>query len=404
MINRTFFATAVALAFTATSAFAQPEATFDKTLTFTGTPTVTLSTGAGYIHVTPGPDNQFHVIGHVRANQGVPPAANADARVKQIAANPPITQSGNTITIAIPHDSAELYNNISIDYDITTPRTTTLTAHTAPAIRADSVGPNSRLDSGSGSIHATHIPGPATLETGSGSIELSLSGPGDLKVHTGSGSIHVDGLAGALQAATGSGTVEITGSPTSDWRLSSGSGGIHLKLPNDAHFNFDASTGSGSIDVDPPWFHGVRHATTCPAPLRRRPRCPRLHRLRVHHYQRRSLHHRPAQWRRLAPRPRCNRLRRQSQSTPLHQALNFTPPTSCSGTPLIASERAKWGFLRLPASPPDLTTPFHAPGLSSDSARPKNTTKWTQLGYSSATTSSPTAQPPSRRQKSSPQP
>jgi len=254
MTHRTLFAATVALSLTATSAFAA-DATFDKTLTFSGAPTVTLSTGAGYIHVSPGPDNQFHIIGHVRANSGWLPIGDADAesKVKQIAANPPISQTGNTITVAVPHDSSDLYQNISIDYDVTTPHSTTLTAHTGSGeIRADGVGPNSRFGSGSGSIHATHIPGPATLETGSGSIELSLSGPGDLKVHTGSGSIHVDGLAGALQAGTGSGTIEIAGSPTADWRLSTGSGGIHLKLANSAHFNFDASTGSGSIHVDQP--------------------------------------------------------------------------------------------------------------------------------------------------------
>ena len=253
MTRRTLLAATIALALTATRSFAQSEATFDKTLNFSGAPTVNLSTGSGYIHVTPGPDNQFHIIGHVRANKGWLPTDDADARVKQIAANPPITQSGTTITVAVPHDSQELFNNISIDYDVTTPRTTTLTAHTGSGnITADSLGPNSRFGSGSGSIHATHIAGPATLETGSGSIELSLSGPGDLKVHTGSGSIHVEGLAGALQAGTGSGTIEIAGSPTADWRLSTGSGGIRLKLPNNSHFNFDASTGSGSIHVDQP--------------------------------------------------------------------------------------------------------------------------------------------------------
>ena len=124
MTRRTLFAATVVLALTATRGFAQSEATFDKTLTFTGAPTVNLSTGSGYIKVNPGPDNQFHIIGHVRANNGWIPIGDAEARVKQIAANPPITQSGNVITVAVPHDSQELFNNISIDYDVTTPRST----------------------------------------------------------------------------------------------------------------------------------------------------------------------------------------------------------------------------------------------------------------------------------------
>jgi DUF4097 and DUF4098 domain-containing protein YvlB len=251
MTRSILFAAALALSVTATVAYADSEATFDKTLSVTGAPAVSLSTGSGYIHVTPGPDNQVHIVGHVHSHPGLFSAD--DSRVKQIAANPPITQSGNTITIAVPHADSDLFNNISIDYDVTAPHSTTLAAHTGSGeIRADGLGPNSRFTSGSGSIHATHISGPTTLETGSGSIELSLSGPGDLKVHTGSGSIHVDGLAGALQAGTGSGSIEIAGSPTADWRLSTGSGGIRLKLATNARFNFDASTGSGSIHVDQP--------------------------------------------------------------------------------------------------------------------------------------------------------
>lgn len=246
-------AAALVLSTVSATALADSEATFDKTLTFSGSPTISVSTGSGYIHVAPGPDNRFHIIGHVRAGGSWLAFGDADARVKQIAANPPIAQSGNLITIGANHSDSDLFHNISIDYDVSTPRTTTLTAHTGSGdIRADSLGPNSRFGTGSGSIHATHIAGPATLETGSGSIELSLSGPGDLKVRTGSGSIHVDGLAGGLQAGTGSGAIEIAGTPTSDWRLTTGSGGIRLDVGNNPHFNLDASTGSGSVHLDQP--------------------------------------------------------------------------------------------------------------------------------------------------------
>jgi len=234
---------------------AGPEATFDRALTFSGTPTVTISTGSGYIHISPGSDGQFHVVGHVRANPGLFSMGDDEARVKQIAANPPITQTGSIITVGRYHGDDDLFRNISIDYDVTTPRSTLLTAHTGSGeIQADGVGPNSRFSTGSGSIHATHIPGPTTLETGSGPITLTLSGPGDLKVHTGSGSIHVEGLSGALQAGTGSGSIQIAGTPTADWRLSAGSGSIRLSVGSNPRFTLEASTGSGSIHVDEPIF------------------------------------------------------------------------------------------------------------------------------------------------------
>ena len=234
MIRSILFIAALALSATATTGFAA-EGTFDKTLSVAGTPTVSVATGSGYIHVTPGPDNQFHVIGHVHARAGMFSASSDEDIVKQIVASPPIAQSGNTITVAMPHADSDLYRNVSIDYDVTTPRATTLTAHT-----------------GSGGIQIAGIQGVASAETGSGSIQLSLAGPGDVTANTGSGSIHIDGLNGSLRAGTGSGSIDVSGKPTAEWRLSTGSGSIRLKLGNDARFTLDAETGSGSVHVDQP--------------------------------------------------------------------------------------------------------------------------------------------------------
>ena len=86
MIRYSLFAAALALsvAATPTHAFAaDSEATFDKTLSVGASPTVALSTGSGYIHVTPGTDKQFHIIGHVHSHPGwLFTSANEDS-VKQ---------------------------------------------------------------------------------------------------------------------------------------------------------------------------------------------------------------------------------------------------------------------------------------------------------------------------------
>ena len=269
MKPRTLLAAAFTLAASAALA-ADSNATFDRTLAVSGTPTLSIATGAGYVHVSPGTDSQIHIIGHVH----VSPSwfgADADARVKQIVASPPITQSGNIITVAFPHADSDLFRNVSIDYDVTTPRTTALKARTGSGaidisgidgtvsadsgsggIRADGIGPNARLETGSGGIHASNVRGAAILQTGSGNLELSLTAAGDVKAQTGSGSIHIDGLSGGLRAGAGSGTIEVAGNPTSEWRLESGSGGILLKLGNAARFSLNAETGSGSVRVDHP--------------------------------------------------------------------------------------------------------------------------------------------------------
>jgi hypothetical protein len=260
-----------ALVLAATTALAAPsEGTFDRTLSLNGAPTVSVSTGSGYVHVSSGPDNQVHVTGHVRANPSWF-GSDADARVKQTVASPPIAQSGNTITVGPSHADSDLFRNVTIDYDVSLPRTTTLkatsgsgsievngvegavTAETGSgSIRADDIGANARLGAGSGSIHASNVHGAANLHTGSGNLEVALTGAGDVYAQTGSGSIRIEGLSGGLRAGVGSGSIEFAGNPTGEWRLESGSGGIRLQLPSSAHFNLNAETGSGGVQIDRP--------------------------------------------------------------------------------------------------------------------------------------------------------
>ena len=255
------------------------DGTFERTLTFSGEPNVSVATGSGYIHVYPGQDNQLHVIGHVHASPGWLPVGDPEERVREIVASPPIVQSGNVITIGKPEGShpinaAEmlddvLVRNISIDYDITTPAQTTLKAAAGSgsleiggilgavngeagsgSIHADNIGANSRFSAGSGSIVADHIHGTVLAETGSGRLDISLSAPGDVQARTGSGGISVSGISGGLRVSAGSGSIDVEGNPTGEWRLDSGSGSVHVKVDANARFNVDASTGAGGIEVD----------------------------------------------------------------------------------------------------------------------------------------------------------
>jgi len=238
MTHRTLFAALLMLSAAATSAFAA-DGSFEKNLSFNGTPTVYVSTGSGYIHINPGTDNQFHVVGHVHSHTGWLAAQDTDEAVKHILANPPVNQSGTIITIG-PVNNSGLSNNISIDYDITTPRSTLLTSHT-----------------GSGGIEIAGISGRVAAESGSGSLRLSLANSNEVYGQTGSGSIHIEGVTGTLHARTGSGSIEAVGNVGSDWNLSTGSGTIRINLPNSARFSLDVSTGSGAVRVDQPiMMHG----------------------------------------------------------------------------------------------------------------------------------------------------
>lgn len=220
------------------------DATFQRTLTVNGQVDLTVSTGSGSIHLMPGAGNQVHIVGHVRSNWG----ANED-QVREIAAHPPIEQTGNIVRVGGRH---QFLQNISIDYDIQAPANAYLEAGSGSgSINDDGVGTNAHIHSGSGSINATGLRGGFSLGTGSGSIVAEQVGRGDSKAETGSGSIELRGVDGALVAHTGSGHISVRGTPSGPWRLSTGSGGVEV-WTGDAAFTLDAGSGSGGIHSDRP--------------------------------------------------------------------------------------------------------------------------------------------------------
>ena len=245
------------------------ERSFDRTLTVNGPVTLHVSTGAGYIHVSPGSDSQVHIVGHVKSSGNSWFGGSSDDTVSKVASNPPINQAGNIIRVGEGSDDS--MRHVSIDYEITTPANTMLTAesgsgdlqlsnlngtvqaHTGSgSIHADKLGAGSRLETGSGSIEATNLMGSTTLQTGSGEVQAELGSAGDVVAGTGSGSIKLTNVKGAIKAETGSGSLEISGQPTSPWKLETGSGDVSLQVGSGARFTLDAQTGSGSVKTDLP--------------------------------------------------------------------------------------------------------------------------------------------------------
>jgi len=237
--------TAALILATATAALA--DADFDRTLTVSGQADLYVSTGSGHIKVSVGSDNQIHIKAHVHAGWNALPTT--DGRITKIVENPPIQQSGNTVRVGETTDR-ELYNNISIDYDITAPASVALNLRSGSGdVDVEHLGRFLSATSGSGSVRAHGVHGPADLHSGSGDIELQEEAAGEVKAETGSGSIRIDGLNGTLMARTGSGDIEANGHLTGAARLSSGSGSVRLNLAPDSHFDLEGSTGSGSIHV-----------------------------------------------------------------------------------------------------------------------------------------------------------
>ncbi|GAC1357570.1 MAG: DUF4097 family beta strand repeat-containing protein [Acidobacteriaceae bacterium] len=225
---------------------------FERTLSTSGSPNVSVSTGSGNVRLKPGSDNQVHISGHLHAGNGWFGAGDVESRMNQIAGNPPIVQNGNDIIIGERH-SGDRYRNISIDYEVTLPRASSIEASTGSGdVDLQDVGTKFKGSSGSGNVRAVNLRGEANLETGSGDIELNQGAPGDVRAQTGSGNIRLNSISGGLRAGTGSGDIEVSGNPATDWKLDTGSGSVRLTLGSSAHFNLSASTGSGTIRTQQP--------------------------------------------------------------------------------------------------------------------------------------------------------
>ena len=115
------------------------EATFERTLTANGRIELSVATGSGHIHLKQGEGNQVHVFARVKSNWG-----GSEEKVKEIAANPPIEQTGNIIRIGERHENL---HNISIDYDIEAPANAYLDAGSGSGNVTDTgVGENAKLE------------------------------------------------------------------------------------------------------------------------------------------------------------------------------------------------------------------------------------------------------------------
>jgi hypothetical protein len=258
------FLAAAAMLTLSTAALADSQ--FERTLTASAQPDLYVSTASGEIRIHAGAGDQIHIVGHVHAGWVV--FGDVKDRIQRILENPPIAQDGNSVHVGGTNDHG-LFDNISIDYDITAPAGAALNLHSASGdIQSAGVGRFVTASAASGSIRLSGVHGAAEVQTASGDIDLGEDSPGNVKARSASGSIHIHGFNGDLTTHTASGEVVADGRLTGPADLSSASGSIRLHLAHDAHFNLEASTGSGSIRVDfpgaPRQSDGMRHHLTAP--------------------------------------------------------------------------------------------------------------------------------------------
>jgi len=267
LVSGRFALIAIALVVVAsTGAFAtNPQGTFEKTLQVSGPVDLEVLTHSGDVTVRAGSSGSVFIRGKIFVGDRWFGGRREDD-VHAIEQNPPIRQDGNRVHIEYVN-----YRNISVDYEITVPPDTTIRSRSGSGdqiiegthgnvdvqtgsgdVKLSRLNGEIRLQTGSGNIRAHEISGSVRGGTGSGDVEIEESGSGDIDLHTGSGNLSARGVQGGFHGETGSGDITAEGTQTGTWDMRTGSGNVHIRLPQNAAFDADISTSSGTVDVGQP--------------------------------------------------------------------------------------------------------------------------------------------------------
>jgi hypothetical protein len=279
------------LLFTALAAFPLPvvaaeTATFDRSFTVTAPVRLELSNGSGSVEIKGSSDGTVHVHGKVTPG-GWSIFGGSAKNVEEVAANPPLEQSGSTIRIG---KNSSWLKNVTIDYQVEVPHDTEIDAGVASGgITIDNVKGPVKASSASGYVHVYRVERDTQVNAASGSIEVSGIGgwlrvssasgdtkvtdvKGEVKVTAASGSIRIQHPSDRVDASAASGTIEVVGAnndlkvhaisgsiqvsgnpgPSRLWELKTISGSVELRVPSNASFLLSAESTSGDIRTSIP--------------------------------------------------------------------------------------------------------------------------------------------------------
>ena len=244
---------------------ASEQGQFEKNLSVSGAADLEVLTRSGNVTVHGGPAGSISIIGRIHVGDRWFNGGRKDD-VHAIEQNPPISQNGNSVRIDYVN-----HRDISIDYEVTAPPDTKLRTKSGTGdqtiegikaganietgsgdVRIRDLAGGIRIHTGAGNVRARGAVGSFEAHAGSGDISLETNGKGEVRVETGSGNVELRGVDGSLWASTGSGDVRIDGNPSGSWSVKTGSGNADIKVPEQAAFDVDLLTSSGSIVIDQP--------------------------------------------------------------------------------------------------------------------------------------------------------
>ncbi|HXM96857.1 MAG TPA: DUF4097 family beta strand repeat-containing protein [Candidatus Dormibacteraeota bacterium] len=261
------------------------ETSFDRNLAVSGQIRVEIYSGSGDVRVTSGANGAVHVHGTVHSSWSI--FGSDDTRVRQIAANPPIEQRGDTIRIGkgtsgisnlsisyvieVPHDTEVLLSAASGSVSISGVRGPLKVESSSGSVHVEKIDRDTTIASSSGSVSASDLSGYLRASTSSGSITVSNvkedvrveSSSGSIEVHdpharieaqSRSGSVQIYGVTTDAKAHSQSGNLTLSGDPGKSgyWKLESSSGSVDVGVRPNSAFFFSAESSSGAIHTDIP--------------------------------------------------------------------------------------------------------------------------------------------------------
>jgi Toastrack DUF4097 len=256
---------AIVVGLTALASATTYQGSFKRDLPVTGTVDLEVLTHSGDITIHSGAAGTVSIQGRIHVNDRWRNGGK-ESEIHELEQNPPIRQAGNSIHI----EYADVHD-ISIDYEITVPADTSVRTQSGSGdqtieglrnnlnlesgsgdMKLHDIKGDVRAHTGSGNVEAREVTGSFNAEAGSGDIRLEATVANDVRVHTGSGNIEARGVQGGLHVEAGSGDITVDGVPSQAWEVRTGSGNVRLRLPGEAGFNLEASTGSGELVVNHP--------------------------------------------------------------------------------------------------------------------------------------------------------
>jgi hypothetical protein len=181
---------------------------------------------AGAVTVRAGSGTTVQVLATVRG------PSSADLSRIQVEMIP--QDRGLLIQTRKPADLSLIFDNVSVQIEVTTPP-----------------GAPLAIQTGAGSIEVSGMQSMITVNTGAGSVDLmGITGP--VHAATGAGSVTMTNVNGNVVSNTGAGSIDYAGTPSGQCRFESGAGSITLNIPANLGGSVDLGSGIGKVTINIP--------------------------------------------------------------------------------------------------------------------------------------------------------